>query len=358
MRIVRIAGAWRDFVYGMRYLRRSPGFTLAAILTLALAIGANTCIFALLERVVLNPLPYPDSDRLIQLDHGFPVLNLPSGVGMTVGLYYQYQDRARKLDSVAIFRTDDLTLTGTGEPERIRVTTTTTTLSSVLRVRPAIGRWFTDEEGAEGAPQRAVLSYAVWVRRFGGEMAALGRPVMLNGVPTEIIGVMPPSFAFPDPRVDAWIAQQVTRTAGFGLPFRFLGIARLRDGVTLADARTELNGLIADLPNVYPGDPGVVGNVGVGKLISVAVTLKEATVGPVERALWILLASVGVVLLIACANVANLFLVRAETRRRELAIRRALGLGSAGIIRLFLAESALVAIAASLIGMSLASSAL
>src|SRR5262245_39917915 len=207
MRIVRIAGAWRDFVYGMRYLRRSPGFTLAAILTLALAIGANTCIFALLERVVLNPLPYPDSDRLIQLDHGFPVLNLPSGVGMTVGLYYQYQDRARKLDSVAIFRTDDLTLTGTGEPERIRVTTTTTTLSSVLRVRPAIGRWFTDEEGAEGAPQRAVLSYAVWVRRFGGEMAALGRPVMLNGVPTEIIGVMPPSFAFPDPRVDAWIAQ-------------------------------------------------------------------------------------------------------------------------------------------------------
>src|SRR5207249_7232510 len=121
--------ALRDTVYGIRRLRRSPAFTVTAVLTLALAIGANVSIFTVVERVVLNPLPYPDSNRLIQLDHGFPSLKLPSGVGMTVGLYYQYSDRARKLDGVAIYRTDELTLTGAGEPERIRVTSATTTLA-------------------------------------------------------------------------------------------------------------------------------------------------------------------------------------------------------------------------------------
>ena len=357
-RLRLLEDVWRDAFYSIRQLRRRPAFTLAAVLTLALAIGANASIFAVVERVVLNSLPYPDSDRLIQLDHGFPILNLPSGVGMTVGLYHQYLDRARTLDGVAIFRTDELTLTGGGEPERIRVTSATTSLASVLRSRPALGRWFTDEEGAVGAAPVAVLSHGMWMRRYGGDVRVLGRPMMLNGVPTEIVGVMPASFVFPDSRVDAWIAQQVTRSSGFGLPFRFLGIARLRDGATLAKARTELNGLIADLPKAYPGDLGVLGNVGDGKLTSAPMTLKEATVGQVERALWILLASVGLVLLIACANVANLFLVRAETRQREIAVRRALGLGAGGIARLFLAESAVLSLAAGLIGVVLASIAL
>lgn len=265
LRFRLIEDALRDVIYSCRNLRRSPSFTLAAVLTLALAIAANASIFAVVERVVLNPLPYPDSDRLIQLDHGFPSLKLPSGVGMTVGLYYQYSDRAHRLDGVAIYRTDELTLTGAGEPERIRVTSATTTLVSVLRVRPQLGRWFTDQEAAVGAPQVAVMSHAMWMTKYGGDLHVLGRSMTLNGVPTEIVGVMPASFAFPDPRVDAWIVQQIARTTGFGLPFRFLGVARLRDGATLADARTELNSLIADLPKVYPGDRGVAGNVGVGE---------------------------------------------------------------------------------------------
>src|SRR6266513_5860890 len=229
-----------------RRLVRSPAFTLASVLTLALAIGANASIFAVVQRVVLNPLPYPESDRLIELDHGALGLNLPSGIGMTLGLYYHYSDRARSLDGVALYRIDDLTLTGDGEPERIRVSRATTTLAPVMRVWPALGRWFAEADGVPGAPQVGVLSHALWMRRYGGNPAVIGRPVMLEGVPTDIVGVMPASFAFPDPRVDAWIAQQMTRATGFGLPFRFLGVARLRDGANLADARTELNGLIAD----------------------------------------------------------------------------------------------------------------
>src|SRR5436309_5536282 len=139
--------ALRDTVAGLRRLRRSPAFTVTAVLTLALAIGANVSIFTVVERVVLNPLPYPDSNRLIQLDHGFPSLNVPSGVGLTVGLYHQYLDRGRTLDGVAIYQTDELTLIGGGEPERIRVTRATTTLASVLRVTPAVGRRVREEEG-------------------------------------------------------------------------------------------------------------------------------------------------------------------------------------------------------------------
>jgi putative ABC transport system permease protein len=348
----------RDFGYAFRQLCQRPAFTVAAVLTLALAIGTNASMFAVVERVVLNPLPYPASDRLIQLDHGFPILNLSSGVGMTPGLYHQYQDRARTLDGVAIYRTEEATLTAAGEPERIRVTNATTTLMSVLRTPPAVGRWFTDAEGMVGAPQVAVLSHSLWMRRYGGHARVLGRAMALNGVATEIVGVMPASFAFPDPRTEVWIAQQVAQPTGLGLPFRFLGVARLREGATISEARTELNSVIADLPKAYPGDPGVTGNVGPGGLTSAPITLKEATVGQVERALWMLLASVGLVLLIACANVANLFLVRTESRQREVAVRRALGLTASGMARLFLTESLLLSVASGLIGLALASSAL
>ena len=246
-----------------------------------------------------------------------------------------------------------LTLTGDGEPERIRVARGTTTLASVLRVSPALGRWFTEAEGVPGASQVAVLSHGLWMRRYGGDAGILGRPVVLGGVPTEVIGVMPASFAFPDPRVDVWIADPITRTTGFGI-FTHTGVARLRDGATVEDARAELNGLIADLPQAYPGDPLALGNGPDIGLFSTARTLKEATIGGVARALWILLASVGLVLLVACANVANLFLVRSEARQREVAVRRALGAGSSGIARYFLTESVLLSIAGGVVGLALA----
>jgi putative ABC transport system permease protein len=348
-----ITDAWRDVVFAARRLVRSPAFTLASVLTLALALAANASIFAVVQRVVRNPLPYPESDRLIELDHGAQRLNLPSGLGMTRGLYYQYLTRSRTLDGVAVYAVDDLTLTGNGDPERIRVARATTTLAPVMRVWPALGRWFRDDEGLPGAARVAVLSHGLWTRRYGRDPRVLGRPVMLSGVPIEVIGVMPASYAFPGPRVDLWIAEPITRSMGFGI-WTFRGVARLHDGVTVADARAELNGLIGDLSQAFPGDINASGNGEEIKLFSAARTLKETIVGDVARGLWILLVSVGLVLLVACANIANLFLVRSEARQREVAIRVALGAGRLGIARYFFAESVLLSMAGGAIGLALA----
>jgi predicted permease len=222
-----------------------------------------------------------------------------------------------------------------------------------MRVWPALGRWFREEEGLPGASRVAVLSHGLWTRRYGRDSGVVGRRVILAGVPMEVIGVMPASYAFPDPRVDVWVAEPITRSMGFGI-WTFKGVARLRDGVTVADTRAELNSLIGDLPRAFPGDVNASGNGEEIKLFSAARTLKEMTVGGVARGLWILLVSVGLVLLVACANVANLFLVRSEARQREVAVRVALGAGRLGIARYFFAESVLLSMAGGVIGLALA----
>ena len=158
-------GVAGEIRHASRRLARSPAFTFASVLTLALSIGASVSIFAIVYHVVLNPLPYPDSDELVFLDHAMPRIDIPSGIGMTSGLYFQYLDRARTLDAVAVYRTGESTLTGNGEPERIRVAATSNTLSSVLQVQPALGRWFTEEEGLPGGPRVALLAHGLWRSR-------------------------------------------------------------------------------------------------------------------------------------------------------------------------------------------------
>ncbi len=355
--------ARRDLLFAARRLRRAPAFTMAAVLTLALAIGANASIFTIVHRVVLNPLPYPESNQVIDLDHAGLGVNVTTGIQMTPGLYFTYLDRARTLEGVALYWPTELTLTDSGgEPERLRIAHVTPSLAPVLRVWPLRGRWFTDQEGAivsaTSPPviptqQVAVVSYRLWMRRYGGDPSVLSRSVDIEGVPTQVIGIMPPSFAFPDPRVDIWLALQQRREMVWD-SFNYAGVARVRPGATVADARAELNGLIADLPRAYPTDPGVSGFMNTMKVRSAARTLQEATVARVERALWILLASVGLVLLVACANVANLFLVRSDARRREVAVRRALGAGRLAVARFFFAESALLSMAGALVGLGLA----
>jgi putative ABC transport system permease protein len=341
----------RELRFAARRLWRSPAFTVPAVLTLAFAIAANASIFAVVQHVVLNPLPYPDSDRVIVLDHGASGLNMTTGIGMTEGLYYQYLDRARTIEHLALYNVSEMTLTGHGEPERIRIATVTPSFAPVLGVSPAQGRWFTDAEGDRGGPHVAVLSHGLWMRRYGGDASILGRSVSLHGVPTEVIGIMPAAFAYPDASVEVWMPAPVARANGFGV-FGYSGIARVRAGVTLTAARADLNTAIAALPQTYPEYPK-----GIGyhlELFAASKTLKEATVGQVERPLWILLASVGLVLLIACANVANLFLVRAEAQQRDIAIRRALGAGGSGVARYFLSESVLLSIAGGVTGFGLA----
>lgn len=345
--------AWRDTLQAVRRLLRSPVFTVTVILTLGLAVAANTAIFSLVHRVVLNPLPYRDSDRLIDLDHGAALINVPMGMGMKVGLYYYYKDRARTLDGIAIFNTGEGTLTGGTEPERITLTRTTTTLASVLGVSPASGRWLAEEDGVPEAVPVGVISHGLWTRRYGGDPGIIGRVVTLDDVPTSIIGVMPAGFAFPSPRVDIWVPARISRTTGLGI-WTHDGVARLREGVTVADARGEMNALIRDIQNAFPGDPLVRATGPELGVTSTARTLKEATIGDVARSLWLLLGAVGVVMLIACANVANLFLVRAEARQREIAVRRAIGASGGAIARVFLSESVLLAMGGGLVGLGLA----
>lgn len=350
-----MTGLGLDIRHAFRRLAWTPSFTLAAMLTLALAIGANASIFAVVHRVVLNPLPYPGSGQLIELDHGSIGLKMPAGLGLTSGLYFYYRDHSRSLESAALYRVRMMTVTGDGEPDRIRVTRTTPSLAGVLRVAPAVGRWFTEHDGVPGTPPVAVLSHGLWTRRYGARRDVIGRSLILDGVRTEIIGVMPATVAFPDARVDAWSVEQIRAADGFGL-WDFDGIARLRDGVTPDDARAELMGLIPAVPSAYPHDPRAAGNVET-RLIFTGRSLKESIVGSVERALWIVLASVGVVMLVACANVGNLFLVRADGRQREVAIRRALGATRSAIARAFLTESVMLSIGGGVLGLILAAGA-
>jgi predicted permease len=332
-----------------RRLVRAPAFTFATIATLALALGANSAVFTLVYRVVLNPLPFGDSDRLISLRYAIPsrnvaVYTLPSR------LYHEYLDRARTLDGLAFYwpatAPGELTLTGRGEPERVRYVTATPSLLSVLRAAPAHGRWFAESEGVPGAPPVAVLSHELWARRYGQDPGAIGSRVTLDGVATTVVGIMPRSFVFPEPRIDVWTPAQLSRATANDA-YMFGGVTRLRDGATIESARAELTRLTAALDSAYPGN-------GYSVLVSTATTLIDATVGDISRTLWTLFASVGLVLLVACANVANLFLVRSEARQREIAVRRALGADRRAVARYFLTESLLLSAIGGALGVALA----
>jgi predicted permease len=328
-----------------RRLVRTPVFTLAAALTLALAIAANASIFTVVHRVVLNPLPYPESSRLMALDYGFPTRGMRSGLtSMNWQLYYQLADHARTLEGVAVYTPATATLTGGDAPERVTITRATPSLAPVLRVSPALGRWFTEAEGETGAAPVAVLSYGIWMRRFGGDRDIVGRPLSLDGVPTEVVGIMPASFGFPDARTDLWTNAQSTRASASFL-FTLNGIARLSDGASVESARADITTLIQDLSQRVPNQRGMV---------SAAVPLQDLMVGRIATALWVLLASAALVLLVACANVANLFLVRSEARQREIAVRRALGAGNRGVARYYFTESALLALIGGALGLILA----
>jgi len=339
---------WQETRYAARRLRRSPAFSLATVLTLALAIGATASIFAVVYRVVLHPMPYGAPDQLVALQFSFPTRSVPTVYYLPSRLYFQYQDRARTLSGLAMYMgTTEATLSGEANPERIRVSRTSSSLASVLQVTPAEGRWFSEAETAPGAAQVAVLSHGVWARRFGQDPRVIGRSITLDGVPTLIVGLMPASFAFPDARVDVWVpAPFATKTTATDA-YVFALVGRLQRGATIAAARTELTSLAIDLDPSHP-------NNGYRALASTAIGLLDATVGNTAVTLWTLLAAVGLVLLVACANVANLMLVRSDAKQREIAMRRALGAGRRAIVHYYLTESALMCLAGGTIGLMLA----
>ena len=344
------SGTARDFRHALRRLRRRPSFAAATILTLSLGLAAATSVFTLVHGVVLSPLPYPDSDRIVEVDHGGTGLGIDRGLGVTYGFYRFYAERVRGAESIAMYTTVDRTLTGRGEPVRLRVTAATPSLADVLRARPALGRWFTPDEGRPGAAPVAVLSGDLWRERFGGDPGELGATVELDGHAYEVIGVMPDDFAFPEPGTAAWLPRVVPETGIGG--WNELSVARLAPGATPASLASELESLFPSIRASADDAARVAMYLDEARVFPRVVSLKDSLIGDVRATLWILLGTVGFVLLIAVANVVNLFLVRGEEGQRETAVRTALGADRARLLRGALAETLLVAGAGGALGIA------
>jgi len=335
-----MTGLFNDLRFATRSLLRYPAFTAVAVLTLALGIGANTAVFTLVDSVLIRPLPFRDSERLLALGHlgreGQDQLPISEG------LYLLYQKQASSLESVAMYGPTVVNLVAEGEPERVPAQSVTPSFFEVLGVQPAIGRTFTAEEGRPGAEPVAVLSDGIWRSNFGADPAIIGRTVDMNGTAYRVVGIMPEGFGHPNREARIWTPFVVDPVRAPLAAFAAQGIARMAPGSTLEGVRAELQGLIARLPELFPEEGQATFLQGVGLKVNV-LPLKQAVVGDVGRTLWIILGTVGFVLLIACANVANLLLVRAEGRQRELALRVAVGAGRAQVLRSFMSESLILA---------------
>jgi predicted permease len=337
-----------------RRLARAPGFTLTTVLTLAVGIGATTSIFSVVNGVLLKPLPYPDADRLVELRQRSANTG-NNWLPISPPIYFTYRDHNETLESIALWTRGTANITGSAEPEEVPTVRTTFELLPTLGVVPELGRGFDANDDAVGSPKTVVLSHAYWQRRFGGAGDAVGRTLVVDGAPHEIIGVLPREFRFERDTADILLPMQLNRATAFVGPLGERGLARLRAGVTITEANADLERLYPVMLATFPSMPGM--NPEVFRNLRLApdvVVLKDAVVGDLGDVLWILLGTIGILLLVACANVANLLLVRTEGRSRELAVRAALGASRARLGTGLLLESALLALVGGVAGLALA----
>jgi putative ABC transport system permease protein len=332
---------WQDVRYAARVFSKQPAFAAAAVLTLGLGIGATTAIFSVIDGVLLKPLPFYEPERLVSLQQIAPH---GAGVNHGPGTYLTYRENQQVFEGIGAWDPTEVSITGAGDPEWLQGLLVSASILPLLRVQPVLGRAFDAEDDTPGAPLRVMLTHGYWQRRFGGTDKVLGQQLIIDGRPAEVIGVLPASFKFLRIRPAIVLPLPLDVNAPRGISFGFQALARMSPGVTLAQANADVARMISLLPpafarlelrpNVRPLAADVIRDVG--------------------QILWILLAAVGVVLLIACGNVANLFLVRAEGRHRELAVRAALGASRGRIARALLSESMVLALAGGLLGVLLA----
>ena len=341
---------WQDARYGMRMLRKSPGFTLVAIFALALGIGANSAIFSVVNAMMLRPLPYADPDRLVVVWETNPNLSstfLRTHNEASPANFRDWREQNTVFESIGAYRWNTFNLTGTDSPEQLLGNRATASLFRTLGVKPLVGRTFTEEEDAAGAARTVVLSYGLWQRRFGGDPAVVGKQITLDAESHTVVGVMPQAFEFPNASVELWtpLALDARGAARRGAHYLYTR-ARLKPGVTIRQAQAEMNNIAAGLRRQYP-DTNADRDVRI-------VPAHEDAVEFARGGLLVLLGAVGFVLLIACANVANLSLARATARHKELSIRAALGASRLRMIRQMLTESVLLSLAGGVFGVLLA----
>jgi putative ABC transport system permease protein len=337
-----------------RRLLRTPLFSIVAILTLAIGIGANSAIFSVVNGVLLKPLPFNQPERLVAVWHTAPGINIPV-LNQGPTNYFVYRDESRTFDDFALWKGTSVSITGTGEPERVQAMLVTDGALDILRVHPAQGRDFTREDDTPGAPDRVILTNAYWQRKFGGDPTAVGRMLTIDGKPYEIIGVLPANFRFLDRNPQLLLPFQFNRAEVHVGNFSYQGIARLNPGATIEQANADVARMIPMTVERFPLPPGfsrqMFDDAKLGPLVR---PLSKDVIGDIGQTLWILLGTVGLVLLIACANVANLFLVRAEGRQQELAIHAALGASWRRISWELLSESLTLALLGGAVGLGLA----
>jgi len=343
----------------IRRLSRAPLFTAITLITLAIGVGANTVIFSVVEGVLLKPLPYPHAEQLIGVWHTAPGINIKD-LNMCASIYFIDREQSTTFQDIGAYSGDSLNVTGAGEPEHVRGLDVTDGALPILGVTPALGRLFTRQDDSPGAPQTVLLSYAYWQQKFGGASSVIGRPITVDGKTRQIIGVLPRGFHFLDlPDAALTVPFQWDRSKVKLGNFSQRAFVRLKPGVTMAQASADMARLLPITFRSFPAPEGFSPTIFDKAHISPNLRpLKQDVIGDVGKVLWVLMSSIVLVLLVACANVANLLLVRVEGRRQELAIRSALGAPWGRTAAELLFESIVLGLAGSLIGLGLAYGAL
>ena len=361
-------GVWRwptieDFLldvrYGLRTLRHNPVFAVVGLLTIAIGIGANAAVFSVVNSVLLKPLNYPKAEELVALHQIAPgaegLADFENGLLLSPSMYFTYAEQNRTFQSLGVWVTGTANVTGLAEPEQVRAVDVSDGVLQALGTPPEVGRWFSAADQVPGGPETAILSYGYWQRRFGGDRSVIGRNILVDSHPREIVGVMPKGFQFVDADFDLVRPLAFNRgklnLAGFG----FHGIARLKPGATIAEADADMTRMLPIWMDSWSNGPGQNSHIyEQWKITPMIRPLKQEVIGNVGELLWVVMGTIGLVMLVACANVANLMLVRVEARQQELAVRAALGAAWTRIVRGLLAESVILGLMGGVSGVGLA----
>ena len=345
---------FQDLRYALRTMRRTPGFTTVTVVTLALGIGANTAIFSVVHGVLLKPLPFPDSEELVGVWHSAPGLNI-TDLGLCPSMYVTYRGEGRAFEDVGLWSGSTVTVTGLAEPEQVASLLLTEGTLPLLGVRPLLGRSFISDDVAQGSPDVVILAHDYWQSRFGGDPSVVGRRLILNARPRDVIGVLPQTFRFLNQKPAVLLPLKFGPAHMILGLFNYQAVARLKPHVSIAVANADVARMVPIWKGSFAPAPGLSPTLMEEARITPNIRpFKHDAVGDVRHMLWIVMGTIGVVLLIACANVANLFLLRAEGRRQELAVRVVLGAGWLRIARGVLLECLLLSLMGGVLGLALA----